>query len=146
MSSHRPMMGVCTDYVPGHLPKHVDGGRHTSQCEWIFSGESLIPRKPLKYQVDWKMYHQTEPKSWIISFTMTTENLLRGMSDIIPDTLDGQFCVSEDEASNLMRAKRIHDRGRMIENLMDRHREQAFLTFENDWVNEPEPPKIEFKR
>lgn len=146
MSSHRPMMWVCTEYERGNLPKHVDGGRHTSLCEWVFSNATRIPRKRVKYQVDWTMHHQKEPERWIINFTLTSKNLLRGMSDIIPETLNGQFYVSEDEANDLMGVRHNPDRGHMIESLMEKHREQAFCVFENDWVNEQEPPKIEFKR
>lgn len=144
MSSHRPMMVVCSHYEPGYPPKHVDGGQHRSLCKWAFSNGTETDY--IGYTIDWEMHHQEKPENWIICFAITMDNILRGMSEFTPESVAGQFYVSEEEASSLMSTKLVPDRHHKIESLMDIHREQAFLRFENYWVHEPDPPKIKFKQ
>lgn len=142
--SNRPMMGVCSEYEPGYLPKHVDGGQHKSRCVWVFSNGRR--EGPFKYVFDWMMYHQVKPKSWIVCFTLTMDGILREMSHVIPEAPNGQFYVSEDDANSLQNEQDPAVRRRLVEMLMIKNREQAFHLFENEWVNEQDPPKIEFER
>ena len=138
-----PATIVISGAYEGTMPTHKDGGQHVSDCEWVYDNGKRVQAR---YQVDWQLWHQSESKSWFIACCMNALDFPGAVKQDIPRVGPFDFHVSEDEASNLMGAKHIPDRGQMIEKLMENHRDQAFLGFENDWVSEVDAPKIEFKR
>ena len=134
---------VISGEYEGTMPTLEDGGQHVSDCEWVYGNGKRVQAK---YQVDWQLWYQADSKSWFIAFCMNALDFQGAVPQDIPRVEPFQFDVSDDEANSLMAAKGTPDRGEMIEGLMDRHREVAFLLFKEEKVNEPEVPEIEFKR
>ena len=142
-----------TDHMPGPIvisykddelePKPEDGGRHVSECEWIFDSGKRITAM---YYVDWKLYRDPNSNSWFISFCMTVPTSMSIATHNFPEVSPHPFYISDDEANSLINTKHIPDRGHMIEDLMDKHRDGAFFAFEGDWADKPEVPEIKFKR
>ena len=140
---HPPGVITITGKYEGTMPALKDGGKHVSDCEWVYDSGKRIQAK---YQVEWQLWYQSDSESWFIAYCMNALNFPGVVPDDIPRVEPFDFPVSENEAHHLMSANHILDRGHMIESLMDNHRDQAFLLFKEERMHEPEVPEIKFKR
>ena len=128
---------MIVEHEPGHSPKLVDGGEHTSLFVWVYDNT----RTAVSYRVTWRMYHQETLDNWPVIYHMTAS----GSSGTTPRGPTGQFDITTGEASSL-RSAPSSDRRRIFEDLMIKYRKQAFSLLDERHMNEPKFPRIELKQ